>query len=198
MEDRSLPLDPEQISPTLTGLDDEALNRLTIKLSADEHVAVLFHDGRVIAVVVLDPHKGKTERGVGIQSSVNDLFDLYGDFTPETNRVEFTDPKLGKQHGEVRRYEQRARGKYVAYAQRDRTWAGSAEQLSSSFADQVSNHVIAGTAQECIAQLTAIARELPVGPLVVRPQWPDMESDDVIAYLDELGQELVPALKELP
>jgi len=98
----------------------------------------------------------------------------------------------------LRRYEQRARGKYVAYAQRDRTWAGSAEQLSSSFAEQVSDHVIAGTAEECIAQLTAIARELPVGPLVVRPQWPDMEPDDVVAYLDELGREVVPAMKALP
>jgi alkanesulfonate monooxygenase SsuD/methylene tetrahydromethanopterin reductase-like flavin-dependent oxidoreductase (luciferase family) len=94
-------------------------------------------------------------------------------------------------------YERRARSRYVAYAERGRTWAGSPEALQSSFTDSVAGHLVAGTAAECVAELTAIAEALPVGPLIFRASWPDMSPDEVVEYLDLLGREVVPALRDI-
>jgi alkanesulfonate monooxygenase SsuD/methylene tetrahydromethanopterin reductase-like flavin-dependent oxidoreductase (luciferase family) len=106
---------------------------------------------------------------------------------------------LGRDRDDAfRRYEDRARRKYVAYAARERAWAGSADSLQQSFAEQVADHLVAGTPDDVVAQLAEIARALPVGPLIVRPHWPGMAADEVVAYLDELGREVVPALRELP
>jgi alkanesulfonate monooxygenase SsuD/methylene tetrahydromethanopterin reductase-like flavin-dependent oxidoreductase (luciferase family) len=98
----------------------------------------------------------------------------------------------------LRLYEQRARNRYVAYAQRGRTWAGSPDELQESFADSVSGHLVAGSPEECLRELSSIAETLPVGPLIFRVSWPDMSSQEVVAYLDLLGREIVPALRALP
>ncbi len=87
-------------------LDDDELKELDIKRTKDEQACVLFHKGKVLAVVVRD--KGQTGRGVGIHSKVNELYDGYKDFDPtKTETIQFIDLKLGKQHAEVRRYDQR-------------------------------------------------------------------------------------------
>ena len=49
-----------------------------------------------------------------------------------------------------------------------------------------------------MAELSAIAESLPVGPMIFRPSWPDMTSAEVVAYLDELGRDVVPGLRALP
>jgi serine/threonine protein kinase len=96
------------LQPSDLGLADEELKELDVKRTTDEHVCVIFHKGKVLAVVVREPHKGMTDRGVGIHSNVNDLFDHYKDFeATKTETIPFIDLKLGKQHGEVRRYDQR-------------------------------------------------------------------------------------------
>lgn len=94
-------------------------------------------------------------------------------------------------------YERRARGRYVAYARRGRTWAGTPDALERTFADTVAGHLVAGSADEVVEELAGVARRLPVGPLVLRASWPDMTSDEVVATLDLLGREVVPALREL-
>lgn len=97
----------------------------------------------------------------------------------------------------LRTYERRARNRYVAYAERGRTWAGTPGELQAGFIDTVADHLVAGSPAECLAELKAIAEALPVGPLIFRASWPDMSTDEVVAYLDLLGREIVPALREL-
>jgi alkanesulfonate monooxygenase SsuD/methylene tetrahydromethanopterin reductase-like flavin-dependent oxidoreductase (luciferase family) len=95
-------------------------------------------------------------------------------------------------------FERRAKSRYLVYSQRGRTWAGTPDELDRRFADSVGGHLVAGTAAEVRDELVAIARALPVGPLILRPSWPDMTSDEVVATLDLLGREIVPALREVP
>lgn len=61
----------------------------------------------------------------------------------------------------------------------------------------VGRHAILGTAAECVDQLSAIARVLPVDPVVTRASWPGMDAEEVVDYLDTLGEELIPALREV-
>jgi alkanesulfonate monooxygenase SsuD/methylene tetrahydromethanopterin reductase-like flavin-dependent oxidoreductase (luciferase family) len=97
----------------------------------------------------------------------------------------------------LRLFERSASGRYQAYAARERAWAGTEAELSAAFAEQVADHLVAGSPEECVAELSAIAESVPVGPMIFRPSWPDMTSDEVVAYLDELGREVVPALRAL-
>jgi eukaryotic-like serine/threonine-protein kinase len=87
------------LQPEDLGLDEEEMNKLSIKHNTDQTVCILFHSGKIIAVTVREPHKGRTERGVAIYSKVNDLYDLYNDVDAET--------RPGPQHSEIRRYDQR-------------------------------------------------------------------------------------------
>ncbi len=41
------------------------------------------------------------------------------------------------------------------------------------------------------------AATFPIDPILVRAQWPHMTSDEVVAYLDDLGRDIVPAVAEL-
>jgi alkanesulfonate monooxygenase SsuD/methylene tetrahydromethanopterin reductase-like flavin-dependent oxidoreductase (luciferase family) len=61
------------------------------------------------------------------------------------------------------------------------------------YADRTSGFAL-GTADECAAQLRAIAAELPVGPIIPRAFWPSMTVEDAVAYIDRLGRELLPLL----
>ena len=46
-------------------------------------------------------------------------------------------------------------------------------------------------------QIAALAALAPIDPILVRAQWPDMTGDDVVAYLDDLGRDIVPAVREI-
>lgn len=94
-------------------------------------------------------------------------------------------------------FARRARSRYVAYSRHGRTWAGSTAELEQQFGDSVAGHLVAGSAEQVRDELVEIARSLPVGPLILRPSWPDMSSDEVVATLDLIGRELVPALGEI-
>ena len=37
----------------------------------------------------------------------------------------------------------------------------------------------------------------PIDPIIVRAQWPDMTADDVVGYLDDLGKEIIPAVRTM-
>lgn len=94
------------------------------------------------------------------------------------------------------RFEAMARDRLLAYAQRDLS-TRDARALREEFREVARKEAIIGTADECLAQLRDLAGRAPVDPVVVRAQWPDMSADEVVAYLDDLGREIVPGLKEI-
>ncbi len=105
---------------------------------------------------------------------------------------------IGRDRGDaLATFERHAKSRYLAYSKHGRTWAGAPEELDRQFTDSVGSHLVAGTAAEVRDELLAIARALPVGPLILRPSWPDMSSDEVVAAIDQLGREIVPALSEV-
>jgi alkanesulfonate monooxygenase SsuD/methylene tetrahydromethanopterin reductase-like flavin-dependent oxidoreductase (luciferase family) len=55
---------------------------------------------------------------------------------------------------------------------------------------------VLGSAADCAAQLTAIADEFPVDPMIPRALWPSMNTDQAIVYIDTLGRELLPVLRD--
>ena len=54
-----------------------------------------------------------------------------------------------------------------------------------------------GTPDECVAQIAELAAVVPIDPILVRAQWPHMTSDQVVEYLDDLGRDIVPAVREI-
>ena len=50
---------------------------------------------------------------------------------------------------------------------------------------------------ECVAQIRELAAVVPVDPILVRAQWPHLTGDEVVAYLDDLGRDIVPAVREI-
>jgi serine/threonine-protein kinase len=94
------------LQPGDLGLGDEAVESLDVYRSADGHVCALFHDSKVVAVIVTEAHThGKTGKGVGIHSSVNDLYSLY-DMDSEPKSIEIDDGRGGTKHGLVHHFNQ--------------------------------------------------------------------------------------------
>lgn len=87
--------------------------------------------------------------------------------------------------------------RYLAYARKELDILDE-EALMGNFFEEVKDSVAVGTAQQVIDHFTEVARELPIDPLVVKPQWPEMPIDEVIDYLDTMGREVIPALAEVP
>lgn len=89
-----------------------------------------------------------------------------------------------------------ARDRYLAYAARGMEAIPEAT-LRERFADAVTDHVVLGSAEDVIDQLTGLCRTHPVNPVIFRPHWPGMSIDRVEAYLEEMAREVIPALREL-
>ncbi|MBH0119940.1 LLM class flavin-dependent oxidoreductase [Rhodococcus sp. CX] len=94
------------------------------------------------------------------------------------------------------RFESMARDRLLAYAQRELV-TRDADALREQFRQVAEKEAIVGTPGECLAQLRDLAAQVPVDPVIVRAQWPDMSSDEVVAYLDDLGRDIVPGLSEI-
>ncbi|WP_094979846.1 LLM class flavin-dependent oxidoreductase [Rhodococcus pyridinivorans] len=94
------------------------------------------------------------------------------------------------------RFEAMARDRLLAYAQRDLV-TRDARALREEFREVARKEAIIGTPDECLSQLRDLAGQVPVDPVIVRAQWPDMSADDVVAYLDDLGRDIVPGLNEI-
>jgi len=94
------------------------------------------------------------------------------------------------------RFETMARDRLLAYAQRELA-TRDARALREEFREVARREAIIGTPDECLSQLRDLAGQVPVDPVIVRAQWPDMSSDDVVAYLDDLGRDIVPGLNEI-
>ncbi len=95
-------------------------------------------------------------------------------------------------------YARVAKGKYLSYAQKGMTVAGSAEKLDEDFLATVGEHAVLGSDAEVIAQLTQLCTRFPVDPLLLRPQWPSMSADETITAIERLGREVVSAIRALP
>jgi alkanesulfonate monooxygenase SsuD/methylene tetrahydromethanopterin reductase-like flavin-dependent oxidoreductase (luciferase family) len=70
------------------------------------------------------------------------------------------------------------------------------EGLVKSIPGVLSTHWVLGNAEECAAQLRAIGESVPVNPVITRANWPGMTPDDSVAYIETLGEQLIPLLKD--
>jgi alkanesulfonate monooxygenase SsuD/methylene tetrahydromethanopterin reductase-like flavin-dependent oxidoreductase (luciferase family) len=73
-----------------------------------------------------------------------------------------------------------------AYAARERATVGSGLAVAAE-----GGAALLGSPDDVVEQLRELAARLPVGPIVVRAQWPGMSGDDVCSYLEELGESVV-------
>ena len=97
----------------------------------------------------------------------------------------------------IARFVDVSKERYLTYARKELDiW--DEEALMNNFFEEVKSSVAVGTAQEVVEHFTEVARELPIDPIVVKPQWPEMHIDEVIDYLDTMGREVIPAMAEVP
>lgn len=89
-----------------------------------------------------------------------------------------------------------SKDRYLAYARKELDILDE-DALMRNFFDEVKHSVAVGTAQEVIDHFAEVARELPIDPILLKPQWPQMHIDEVIDYLDTMGREVIPALAEV-
>lgn len=94
------------------------------------------------------------------------------------------------------RFEYMAKERLVAYAQRQLATRDAGE-LTSLFREVAAKETFIGTAAECVAQIRELAAVVPVDPILVRAQWPHLTGDEVVAYLNDLGRDVVPAVREI-
>jgi alkanesulfonate monooxygenase SsuD/methylene tetrahydromethanopterin reductase-like flavin-dependent oxidoreductase (luciferase family) len=94
------------------------------------------------------------------------------------------------------RFEAMAKDRLIAYAQRSLATRDEAE-ISASFREVAAKEAFIGTPDDCVAQIAAVAAVAPIDPVIVRAQWPDMTTDHVVSYLDDLGRAVVPAIRDI-
>ena len=94
------------------------------------------------------------------------------------------------------RFEYMAKERLVAYAQRQLATRDAGE-LTSSFREVAAKETFIGTPDECVAQIRELAAVVPIDPILVRAQWPHLTGDEVVEYLDDLGRDIVPAVREI-
>jgi alkanesulfonate monooxygenase SsuD/methylene tetrahydromethanopterin reductase-like flavin-dependent oxidoreductase (luciferase family) len=63
--------------------------------------------------------------------------------------------------------------------------------------DFVRTGFVVGSAEECVGEIRSIGDRVPVDPVVTRAHWPGMSTEQAVAYIDSLGEELVPMLGEV-
>jgi alkanesulfonate monooxygenase SsuD/methylene tetrahydromethanopterin reductase-like flavin-dependent oxidoreductase (luciferase family) len=94
------------------------------------------------------------------------------------------------------RFEGMAKERLLAYANRQLATRDAGE-IARQFREVARNETFIGTPQECVAQIRDLARLVPIDPILVRAQWPHMTGDQVVEYLDDLGRDIVPAVREI-
>lgn len=90
-----------------------------------------------------------------------------------------------------------ARARFAAMTTR-RFAEYAAREHPGSAGGSAADAAVLGTPDAVRAQLVDLAERLPIGPVVVRAQWPGMRSADVTSYLGELGREVVGPLASAP
>lgn len=94
------------------------------------------------------------------------------------------------------RFEAMAKERLLAYAA-NQLATRNADELSREFRAVAAQETFIGTPEECIEQIRDLAAIVPIDPILVRAQWPHMSADQVVAYLDNLGRDVVPAVREI-
>jgi alkanesulfonate monooxygenase SsuD/methylene tetrahydromethanopterin reductase-like flavin-dependent oxidoreductase (luciferase family) len=94
------------------------------------------------------------------------------------------------------RFEAMAKDRLIAYARRSLATRDEGE-IAARFREVAAKEAFVGTPDECVAQIAALAATVPIDPVIVRVQWPDMTAGEVVAFLDELGKDVIPALREI-
>jgi alkanesulfonate monooxygenase SsuD/methylene tetrahydromethanopterin reductase-like flavin-dependent oxidoreductase (luciferase family) len=94
------------------------------------------------------------------------------------------------------RFEAMAKERLLAYAA-NQLATRDAGELSREFRAVAAKETFIGTPEQCIEQIRALAAIVPIDPILVRAQWPRMTSEQVVAYLDDLGRDVVPAVREI-
>lgn len=87
-----------------------------------------------------------------------------------------------------------AKGRYVTYAQRGLD-VYTEEQLERDFIEATANHAFVGTADEVADGMRALVDQVPLDPLILKPQWPSMSGDETVAAIRNLGSTVVAALE---
>lgn len=95
----------------------------------------------------------------------------------------------------VDRFIEVSQDRYLAYAEKELDIL-DADALRKDFIGTVGAHAVLGSHDEVVEELRRVAREIPVDPIIVKPQWPTMSPDDVVDYLDTLGRQVIPAIRE--
>jgi alkanesulfonate monooxygenase SsuD/methylene tetrahydromethanopterin reductase-like flavin-dependent oxidoreductase (luciferase family) len=70
------------------------------------------------------------------------------------------------------------------------------EELKSKIRDVVAGHYVLGTAADCAEQLRELGAQFPVDPIVTRANWLTMSTEESVAYIESLGEELIPTLRD--
>jgi serine/threonine protein kinase len=99
---------PMYLGHTLRVADMEAApNALTMRAFPDGRLAVLFHEGKVKAIVVQDPHPAKTARGIHTGSAAATFFAAYPEEPSEIQSVKLPPEEAPKNAAsvEIRRYD---------------------------------------------------------------------------------------------
>jgi alkanesulfonate monooxygenase SsuD/methylene tetrahydromethanopterin reductase-like flavin-dependent oxidoreductase (luciferase family) len=86
-----------------------------------------------------------------------------------------------------------AQGRYLTYLEKGLDVMANAD-LKNEFAKAVEDHAVVGTPDEVAEKLVQLVTELPVDPLLIRPQWPTMNADETIAAIQRIGREVLPAV----
>jgi alkanesulfonate monooxygenase SsuD/methylene tetrahydromethanopterin reductase-like flavin-dependent oxidoreductase (luciferase family) len=94
------------------------------------------------------------------------------------------------------RFESMAKERLLAYAS-NQLATRNADELGQQFRTVAARETFLGTPAQCVEQIQALAAVVPIDPILVRAQWPRMTSDQVVAYLDDLGRDIVPAVREI-
>ena len=90
-----------------------------------------------------------------------------------------------------------AQGRYLTYLEKGLDVMANAD-LKNEFAKAVEDHAVVGTPDQVTEQLVKLVTELPVDPLLVRPQWPTMNADETVAAIRRIGREIVPTITAIP
>ena len=63
------------------------------------------------------------------------------------------------------------------------------DDLMNDYYETVKDSVALDTAQEVIDHFIRVSRELPIDPIIIKPQWPQMHIDEVIDAIETMGQQ---------
>jgi alkanesulfonate monooxygenase SsuD/methylene tetrahydromethanopterin reductase-like flavin-dependent oxidoreductase (luciferase family) len=94
------------------------------------------------------------------------------------------------------RFEAMAKDRLLAYARRSLA-TRNADEIAARFRAVAAEEALIGTPDECLAQIAALAAVAPIDPIIVRAQWPDMPTEAVVDYLDDLGRDIIPAVRAI-